>query len=106
MLRFFVSVYMLFFNSFSFTELLVGMIFYLIILGYMYEFCFVISEVMKFLSPYNVIMANLTCLQYISSIVLFGESLYEFIFYKSHINNWSSRFRWLFKEKVDKKSIK
>tara|TARA_A100001035_G_scaffold200650_1_gene161073 strand:- start:25 stop:882 length:858 start_codon:yes stop_codon:yes gene_type:complete len=76
----FVSVYMLFFNSFSFTELVVSWndLIYLIILGGICtSFAFVISvEVMKFLSPYNVIMAvNLEPVYSIFlALVLFGES--------------------------------
>ena len=76
----FVSVYMLFFNSFSFTELVVSWndVIYLIILGGICtSFAFVISvEVMKFLSPYNVIMAvNLEPVYSIFlALVLFGES--------------------------------
>ena len=71
---------MFFFNSCSFTELVISWndIIYLTILGGICtSFAFVISvEVMKFLSPYNVIMAvNLEPIYSILlALLLFGES--------------------------------
>jgi len=76
----FVCVYMLFSNSFSLADLVISWndIIYLIILGGICtSFAFVVSvEVMKFLSPYNVIMAvNLEPVYSILlALVLFGES--------------------------------
>ena len=76
----FVSIYMLFFNSFSLGDLNISWndIIYLTILGGICtSFAFVVSvEVMKFLSPYNVIMAvNLEPVYSILlALLLFGES--------------------------------
>ena len=76
----FVSIYMLFFNSFSLADLNISWndIIYLTILGGICtSFAFVVSvEVMKFLSPYNVIMAvNLEPVYSILlALLLFGES--------------------------------
>ncbi len=76
----FVCISMLFSNSFSLSDLVISWndILYLIILGGMCtSFAFVVSvEVMKFLSPYNVIMAvNLEPVYSILlALVLFGES--------------------------------
>ena len=76
----FVCIYMLFSNSFSLADLVISWndILYLVILGVICtSFAFVVSvEVMKFLSPYNVIMAvNLEPVYSILlALVLFGES--------------------------------
>ncbi len=76
----FVCIYMLFSNSFSMADLVISWndILYLTILaGICTSFAFVVSvEVMKFLSPYNVIMAvNLEPVYSILlALVLFGES--------------------------------
>ena len=76
----FVCIYMLFSNSFSLADLVISWndILYLTILGVICtSFAFVVSvEVMKFLSPYNVIMAvNLEPLYSILlALVFFGES--------------------------------
>ena len=76
----FVCIYMLFSNSFSIADLVISWndILYLTILsGICTSFAFVVSvEVMKFLSPYNVIMAvNLEPVYSILlALVLFGES--------------------------------
>ena len=76
----FVCLYMFFSNSFSVADLLISWndILYLSILGGICtSFAFVVSvEVMKFLSPYNVIMAvNLEPVYSILlALVLFGES--------------------------------
>ena len=83
----FVCIYMFFSNSFSLSDLVISKndIFYLTILGGICtSFAFVVSvEVMKFLSPYNVIMAvNLEPVYSILlALILFGESESEFSFY-------------------------
>ena len=76
----FVCIYMLFSSSFTFQSLIIDWydFLYLIILGGLCtSFAFVVSvEVMKFLSPFNVIMAvNLEPVYSILlALVLFGES--------------------------------
>ena len=76
----FVSFYLLLSNSFSFDNLLINWndIIYLTILGGICtSFAFVVSiEVMKFISPYTVIMAvNLEPVySIVLALVLFGDS--------------------------------
>ncbi len=75
-----ISIYLLFSQDFNFNELNVSLkdIMYLILLGGICtSFAFVVSvEVMKFLSPYNVIMAvNLEPLySVLLALLIFGES--------------------------------
>ena len=110
----FVCIYMLFSNSFSLANLVISWndILYLIILGGICtSFAFVVSvEVMKFLSPYNVIMAvNLEPLYSILlALVLFGESeSMNFSFYLGAVLIIGAvSLDGYLKKQEDKKSIK
>ena len=110
----FVCVYMLFSNSFSLADLVISWndILYLTILGGICtSFAFVVSvEVMKFLSPYNVIMAvNLEPVYSILlALVLFGESeSMNFSFYLGAVLIIGAvSLDGYLKKKEDKKSIK
>ena len=110
----FVCIYMLFSNSFSLADLVISWndILYLAILGGICtSFAFVVSvEVMKFLSPYNVIMAvNLEPLYSILlALVLFGESeSMNFSFYLGAVLIIGAvSLDGYLKKQEDKKSIK
>ncbi len=110
----FVCIYMLFSNSFSLADLVISWndILYLVILGGICtSFAFVVSvEVMKFLSPYNVIMAvNLEPVYSILlALVLFGESeSMNFSFYLGAVLIISAvSLDGYLKKQEDKKSIK
>ena len=110
----FVCIYMLFSNSFSLADLVISWndILYLTILGVICtSFAFVVSvEVMKFLSPYNVIMAvNLEPLYSILlALVLFGESeSMNFSFYLGAILIIGAvSLDGYLKKQEDKKSVK
>ena len=110
----FVCIYMLFSNSFSLADLVISWndILYLVILGVICtSFAFVVSvEVMKFLSPYNVIMAvNLEPVYSILlALVLFGESeSMNFSFYLGAVLIISAvSLDGYLKKQEDKKSIK
>ena len=110
----FVCIYMLFSNSFSLADLVISWndILYLVILGAICtSFAFVVSvEVMKFLSPYNVIMAvNLEPVYSILlALVLFGESeSMNFSFYLGAVLIISAvSLDGYLKKQEDKKSIK
>jgi len=110
----FVCIYMMFSNSFSLADLAISWndILYLIILGGMCtSFAFVVSvEVMKFLSPYNVIMAvNLEPVYSILlALVLFGESeSMNFSFYLGAVLIIGAvSLDGYLKKQEDKKSIK
>ena len=110
----FVCIYMLFSNSFSLADLVISWndILYLTILGVICtSFAFVVSvEVMKFLSPYNVIMAvNLEPLYSILlALVLFGESeSMNFSFYLGAVLIIGAvSLDGYLKKQEDKKSVK
>ena len=110
----FVCIYMLFSNSFSLADLVISWndTLYLAILGGICtSFAFVVSvEVMKFLSPYNVIMAvNLEPLYSILlALVLFGESeSMNFSFYLGAVLIIGAvSLDGYLKKQEDKKSIK
>tara|TARA_Y100000766_G_C18914916_1_gene610577 strand:+ start:95 stop:952 length:858 start_codon:yes stop_codon:yes gene_type:complete len=110
----FVSIYMLFFNSFSLGDLNISwndMIYLTILGGICTSFAFVVSvEVMKFLSPYNVIMAvNLEPVYSILlALLLFGESeSMNFSFYLGAILIIGAvSLDGYLKNKEDKQSIK
>ena len=110
----FVCIYMLFSDSFSLADLVISWndILYLVILGGICtSFAFVVSvEVMKFLSPYNVIMAvNLEPVYSILlALVLFGESeSMNFSFYLGAVLIISAvSLDGYLKKQEDKKSIK
>ena len=110
----FVCIYMLFSNSFSLADLVISWndILYLVILGGICtSFAFVVSvEVMKFLSPYNVIMAvNLEPVYSILlALVLFGESeSMNFSFYLGAVLIIGAvSLDGYLKKQEDKKSIK
>ena len=110
----FVCIYMLFSNSFSLADLVISWndILYLVILGGICtSFAFVVSvEVMKFISPYNVIMAvNLEPVYSILlALVLFGESeSMNFSFYLGAVLIISAvSLDGYLKKQEDKKSIK
>tara|TARA_B100000497_G_C7664485_1_gene400494 strand:+ start:42 stop:899 length:858 start_codon:yes stop_codon:yes gene_type:complete len=110
----FVCIYMLFSDSFTFQDLIIDWtdVLYLIILGGICtSFAFVVSvEVMKFLSPFNVIMAvNLEPVYSILlALVLFGESEnMNFSFYLGAVIIIGTVFLdGYLKKKGDKKSIK
>mgnify|MGYP001200084200 FL=1 len=110
----FVCIYMLFSNSFSLADLVISWndILYLTILGGICtSFAFVVSvEVMKFLSPYNVIMAvNLEPVYSILlALVLFGESeSMNFSFYLGAVLIIGAvSLDGYLKKQEDKKSIK
>ena len=110
----FVCIYMLFSNSFSLADLVISWndILYIIILAVMCtSFAFVVSvEVMKFLSPYNVIMAvNLEPVYSILlALVLFGESeSMNFSFYLGAVLIIGAvSFDGYLKKQEDKKSMK
>ena len=110
----FVCIYILFSNSFSLADLVISWndVLYLIILGGICtSFAFVVSvEVMKFLSPYNVIMAvNLEPVYSILlALVLFGESeSMNFSFYLGAVLIIGAvSLDGYLKKQEDKKSIK
>ena len=110
----FVCIYMLFSNSFSLADLVISWndTLYLAILGGICtSFAFVVSvEVMKFLSPYNVIMAvNLEPVYSILlALVLFGESeSMNFSFYLGAVLIIGAvSLDGYLKKQEDKKSIK
>jgi len=110
----FVCIYMLWSSSFTFQSLIIVWhdLLYLIVLGGVCtSFAFVVSvEVMKFLSPFNVIMAvNLEPVYSILlALVLFGESEnMNFSFYLGAVIIIGTVFLdGYFKKKEDKKSIK
>tara|TARA_B100000886_G_scaffold276155_1_gene200090 strand:+ start:553 stop:1410 length:858 start_codon:yes stop_codon:yes gene_type:complete len=110
----FVCTYMMFSNSFSLADLFISWndILYLIILGGICtSFAFVVSvEVMKFLSPYNVIMAvNLEPVYSILlALVLFGESeSMNFSFYLGAVLIIGAvSLDGYLKKQEDKKSVK
>jgi drug/metabolite transporter (DMT)-like permease len=110
----FVCLYMIFSNSFSLADLVISWndILYLTILGGICtSFAFVVSvEVMKFLSPYNVIMAvNLEPVYSILlALVLFGESeSMNFSFYLGAVLIIGAvSLDGYLKKQEDKKSIK
>lgn len=110
----FISLYMLISNSFSFNDLIIDWndIMYLIVLGGVCtSFAFVVSvEVMKFLSPYNVIMAvNLEPVySIILALALFGESeSMNFSFYLGAVIIIGTvTLDGYFKKQEDKKSVK
>ena len=110
----FVCIYMSFSNSYSLADLVISWndLLYLVILGGICtSFAFVVSvEVMKFISPYNVIMAvNLEPVYSILlALVLFGESeSMNFSFYLGAVLIISAvSLDGYLKKQEDKKSIK